>query len=153
MKKFEFSLERVLDFKNQMLDREKNELARLRREKLRIEENLKLQEQDFQVLSREMTEKGQAGTTILILKSYQFQLDQIRMEQKLLQEKLCRQEEEIARQLETVLAMSRDVSGLDKLKDHQREEYLKAESKISGLEIEEFVSGRLVRQMEAQGAG
>ena len=30
MRRFEFSLDRVLGYKNQMLDREKNELARLR---------------------------------------------------------------------------------------------------------------------------
>ena len=40
MRRFEFSLDRVLGYKNQMLDREKNELARLRMVKNQMDKEL-----------------------------------------------------------------------------------------------------------------
>lgn len=149
MKKFSFSLGRVLEFKNQMLEREKSELSRLRHRKHELEVGLEQQEQEFLEVSSELDEKSREGVSAQIFRSYQYQLDNIRIRQAELRELLAKQEELIEQQLAQVLELSKDVSGLDKLKEHQLEEHLKAEAKAAETVVSEFVSGKLLRQADA----
>ena len=58
MKRFQFSLDRVLGYKNQMLDREKNELARLRSIKSQMDEELRELLEEFQAVNRKMKDKS-----------------------------------------------------------------------------------------------
>ena len=48
-----------------------------------------------------------------------------------------------------VLELSQSVSGLDKLKDHQKEEFAKYEAKVAENEIAEFITGKLALPQEA----
>lgn len=143
MRRFEFSLDRVLGYKNQMLDREKNELARLRMVKNQMDEELEQLLEEFQVVNRKMTVESQKGVTALKLKGYQFQLDCLRDDMELLNEKRRDQDALIDEQLGVVLELSQSVSGLDKLKDHQKEEFARYEAKVNETEISEFITGKL----------
>ena len=143
MRRFEFSLDRVLGYKNQMLDREKNELARLRMVKNQMDEELEQLLEEFQVVNRKMTVESQKGVTALKLKGYQFQLDCLRDDMELLNEKRRDQDALIDQQLGVVLELSQSVSGLDKLKDHQKEEFARYEAKVNETEISEFITGKL----------
>lgn len=149
MKRFEFSLDRVLGFKNQMLDREKNELARLRMVKNQMDEELKDLVKEFQSISQQMTIKAQRGISALEMRSYQFQLDCLRDDMDLLNNKRHEQDLLIDQQLGVVLELSQSVSGLDKLKEHQMEEFAKYEAKVTENEIAEFITGKLALAQEA----
>lgn len=143
MRRFEFSLDRVLGYKNQMLDREKNELARLRMVKNQMDEELEELLEEFQVVNRKMTVESQKGVTALKLKGFQFQLDCLRDDMEQLNEKRRDQDVLIEEQLGVVLELSQSVSGLDKLKDHQKEEFARYEAKVNETEIAEFITGKL----------
>ena len=143
MRRFEFSLDRVLGYKNQMLDREKNELARLRMVKNQMDEELEELLEEFQVVNHKMMFESQKGVTALKLKGFQFQLDCLRDDMEQLNEKRRDQDVLIDEQLGVVLELSQSVSGLDKLKDHQKEEFARYEAKVNETEISEFITGKL----------
>mgnify|MGYP001103501070 CR=1 FL=1 len=143
MRRFEFSLDRVLGYKNQMLDREKNELARLRMVKNQMDEELEELLEEFQVVNHKMMVESQKGVTALKLKGFQFQLDCLRDDMEQLNEKRRDQDVLIDEQLGVVLELSQSVSGLDKLKDHQKEEFARYEAKVNETEISEFITGKL----------
>ena len=143
MRRFEFSLDRVLGYKNQMLDREKNELARLRMVKNQMDKELEELLEEFQVVNHKMMVESQKGVTALKLKGFQFQLDCLRDDMEQLNEKRRDQDVLIDEQLGVVLELSQSVSGLDKLKDHQKEEFARYEAKVNETEISEFVTGKL----------
>lgn len=143
MRRFEFSLDRVLGYKNQMLDREKNELARLRMVKNQMDEELEELLEEFQVVNHKMMVESQKGVTALKLKGFQLQLDCLRDDMEQLNEKRRDQDVLIDEQLGVVLELSQSVSGLDKLKDHQKEEFARYEAKVNETEISEFITGKL----------
>ena len=143
MRRFEFSLDRVLGYKNQMLDREKNELARLRMVKNQMDKELEELLEEFQVVNHKMMVESQKGVTALKLKGFQFQLDCLRDDMEQLNEKRRDQDVLIDEQLGVVLELSQSVSGLDKLKDHQKEEFARYEAKVNATEISEFITGKL----------
>lgn len=143
MRRFEFSLDRVLGYKSQMLDREKNELARLRMVKNQMDEELEELLEEFQVVNHKMMVESQKGVTALKLKGFQFQLDCLRDDMEQLNEKRRDQDVLIDEQLGVVLELSQSVSGLDKLKDHQKEEFARYEAKVNETEISEFITGKL----------
>ena len=143
MRRFEFSLDRVLGYKNQMLDREKNELARLRMVKNQMDEELEELLEEFQVVNHKLLVESQMGVTALMLMVFQFQLDCLRDDMEQLNEKRRDQDVLIDEQLGVVLELSQSVSGLDKLKDHQKEEFARYEAKVNETEISEFITGKL----------
>lgn len=149
MRRFEFSLDRVLGYKNQMLDREKNELARLRMVKNQMDEELEELLEEFQVVNHKMMVESQKGVTALKLKGFQFQLDCLRDDMEQLNEKRRDQDVLIDEQLGVVLELSQSVSGLDKLKDHQKEEFARYEAKVNETEISEFITGKLALAQQA----
>ena len=119
MKKFEFPLTHVLDFKNQVLDREKNELARRRQKKTSMKTERTQLQYSFYIVKEEMNEKTKQGTTAFVLQSYQFRLNTMREDMSRLQNDISLQEELVEEQLAVVVGASQDVSGLDKLKTQQ----------------------------------
>ena len=143
MRRFEFSLDRVLGYKNQMLDRETNELTRLRMVKNQMDKELEELLEEFQVVNHKMMVESQKGVTALKLKGFQFQLDCLRDDMEQLNEKRRDQDVLIDEQLGVVLELSQSVSGLDKLKDHQKEEFARYEAKVNETEISEFITGKL----------
>lgn len=152
MKRFIFSLDRVLDFKDQMLDKEKGTLASLRREKREIDDAIDACQLEFEQVNSQMLQKTSEGATMMELRGFQFRIESGRYEMKTLRLRSEQKGREVEKQLEVVLAMTRDVSGLEKLREKQRDEYDQALAKADELEISEFICGKLVRQREAYGA-
>lgn len=140
MKKFEFSLEKLLDFKNQLLQKEKNDLANIRRLVAQTEESRarllkKITEADEDL--RQRSRGGISPQQLNLAKSYIKSLsDQIR-DMDLRLEELRRASE---KQLGIVVEMSKEVNTMDKLKEKQLEEYVKDRQKEEENFIEEYVS-------------
>lgn len=150
MKKFKFSLDRIRDYKEQLLDREKNALAQLREQMRKLDERRLDLENEFSILNEELTQKTISGITVIEVKSYHYRLDNTRYQIKQLERDIVVLQGAIDRQLKVVVAASQEVSGLDKLHEKQLDEYNKMVAKADEQVIAEYVSTKLVR--ERQGA-
>lgn len=148
MKKFQFTLSRTLDYREQILTEEKNTLAVLQGKLNRIEQRISFLEREFLRISQEMTQKQNQGIPVFLLVAYDGQRTNIRRQLEQLNLDLAEAEKEVGEQIDVVVEASQEVSKLDKLKEKQLEEYKKAVAAAAELEIEEFISSRMISQEE-----
>ncbi|MCI9242102.1 MAG: flagellar export protein FliJ [Lawsonibacter sp.] len=149
MKKFRFSLETVLDYKNQALDALRAEhgaiLAQVRAQEA-VVEGL---EREYSQVDGEFTQRKLEGLTVLDALNYEQYLRALEREVKEEYRKLSllrRQEEQKRGQ---VVEARKETATIEKLKERKLEDYRKAEQKDEELRIEEFVS--TTRAMAAVG--
>ena len=151
MKKFKFTLGRMLDYKDQLLDEEKNKLALLRKKKQEIDDHIESLLRELDKISVTMRQEQERGITAFQLLSYESQRTNIRLQIEQLKKEQALAKLEVKRQVQVVVQATQEVSKLDKLQDKQLEEYRKMVMKAEELEIEEFVSSRrIVTQSQAQ---
>lgn len=145
MKKFQFTLQKLMDFREQELDRQKNTLSALRGELVKIEETTaELRRKVFsesQELERICAEGAQAYE-ISMRKRYIVTLQQ-EIHQK--EAQAVQKRAEIEAQLGVVVEATKDVKTLEKLEEKQLEEYKALETKENEQFIEEFVSNASAR--------
>ena len=149
MKKFRFSLETVLDYKNQALDALRAEhgaiLAQVRAQE-RVIADL---EAEHREADEDFTQRKLEGITVLDALSFE---QYLRALERKLQveyyklEELRRREE---RKRDQVVEARKETATIEKLKEHKLEDYRKAEQKDEEQRIEEFVS--TTRAMAAMG--
>lgn len=149
MKKFQFSLRKMRDYKEQILDREKNTLQILRSQKDAIDRRIQNLEAEAIRLEQEAHEKSAKGIGALQLRCYSFQQENIRMLIKQLRKEQQAMEAAVERQLQVVVAITQEISGLDKLEEKQLEEYNYALAKADEEFIAELVSSDFIRKKEA----
>ena len=82
MKKFEFSLSHMRDYKERLLDEEKGVLQRVKNERDAIEEAIQRLDREFAELSLKMVKAQTQGTTIVELRRLSAQLDNVRLQQE-----------------------------------------------------------------------
>ncbi|MCI8677523.1 MAG: flagellar export protein FliJ [Lawsonibacter sp.] len=149
MKKFRFSLETVLDYKNQALDALRAEhgaiLAQVRAQE-RVIADL---EAEHREADEDFTQRKLEGINVLDALSFE---QYLRALERKLQveyyklEELRRREE---RKRDQVVEARKETATIEKLKEHKLEDYRKAEQKDEEQRIEEFVS--TTRAMAAMG--
>ena len=149
MKKFRFSLETVLDYKNQALDALRAEhgaiLAQVRAQE-RVIADL---EAEHREADEDFTQRKLEGINVLDALSFE---QYLRALERKLQveyyklEELRRREE---RKRAQVVEARKETATIEKLKEHKLEDYRKAEQKDEEQRIEEFVS--TTRAMAAMG--
>ena len=149
MKKFRFSLETVLDYKNQALDALRAEhgaiLAQVRAQE-RVIADL---EAEHREADEDFTQRKLEGINVLDALSFE---QYLRALERKLQveyyklEELRRREE---RKRDQVVEARKETATIEKLKEHKLEDYRKAEQKDEEHRIEEFVS--TTRAMAAMG--
>lgn len=147
MKKFQFSLQKLMDFREQELDRQKNTLSALRVELQNIEEaaealRVKVSEESAE-LERKCTQGAQAYE-ISVRKRYIVTLQQ---DIHLKEAQAAQKRAEVEAQLNVVVEATKDVKTLEKLEEKQLEEYKALENKENEQFIEEFVSNASIRSM------
>ena len=149
MKKFRFSLETVLDYKNQALEALRAEhgaiLAQVRAKEQLIEDL----ETEHRQADDDFTQRKLEGINVLDAMSFEQYLRSL--ERKLQEEyrkldRLRRREEDKRAQ---VVEARKETATIEKLKEHKLEDYRKAEQKDEEQRIEEFVS--TTRAMAALG--
>jgi len=150
MKKFRFSLETVLEYKQQILDSLQAEhgaiLARIRQQ----EEHIEMLEAEYRHLSQEFNRRKTEGISILdALKYEQYLLAMERQIEEARQFLAELQKQEEAKRREVVEA-KKDTSSIEKLRERKLEVYNKAVQKSEENLIDEFVTTK--RIMEAQSA-
>ena len=150
MKKFHFSLETVLDYKQQILASLQAEhgaiLAQVREQERRIEEL----EADYQQMDGEFAQRKLEGIAILDAMKYEQYLRAMERQIQLALEDLALlQKKEEAKRAEVVTA-KQDTSSIEKLREKKLDHYKKAMQKNEEAMIDELVSTK--RVMEAQSA-
>ena len=140
MKKFKFSLDTVLSYKQQVLEALQGEhalaLAAVREQEALLE-NLWGQYRDYNAEYRRRAEEGLPLTEALMYQNGLRAAEQeIQRETQHLEE--LRAEEEKRR--EKVIEAKKDTSSIEKLREKKLDAYHKAEAKSEELFIEEFVS-------------
>lgn len=152
MKKFQFTLQKLMDFRQQELDRQKNTLSVLQADLQRIyqekEELIRRVEEssaDLELVCRQ----GAQAFEISVRKRYIVTLQQEIHEHDA---SAAVKQQEINKQLGVVVEATKDVRTLEKLEEKQLEEYKAAATKENEQFIEEFVSGQSIRKSQSQGA-
>jgi len=148
MKPFVFSLERMRDYKNQVLDTEKNLLMILHKRLFIIEEKIRLSEAFRHDKQEEMQQKQQQGMTMRELDECKFYLENTRLQLEDLEEERIQAALEVEEQRKIVLKAQQDVSSLDKLEEKQLDEYHFLEARDNEKNIQEHVITQLVYSRE-----
>ena len=145
MKKFKFSLDSVLSYKQQVLDALKGEHAAILAEVRAQEEVLEAAWQEYRDCDAEYSRRKTEGITITDAMVYQNGLRvlerNIQRETDKLEE--LRKKEEAKRQ--EVVDAKIDTSSIEKLREHKLEDYNKAVQKAEENLIDEFVSSARAR--------
>ncbi len=146
MKKFQFSLDHVRDYRDRLLDEETGKLQRLRAEQTRIEQLIAQLEADFAQVSQAMRDAQAEGITALEQRGFSLQLESIRMQTHELTDLLKGVQDQVEQQTQIVVAANQEVSKLDKLKDRQYEDWQTSVRKAEEERIEELVSQNYIRK-------
>ncbi len=152
MKDFEFSLDKLYNYKEQILTEEKNKLLLLngRRDDMRNEMN-KLEAYRFN-MKAELKKKQLTGINVRETSSYTFLIDNAKHQIHGLQVDIYNIEKDIAAQTKIVVGISQEVSGLEKLESKQREVYNKEVAKETENSISDYLSSVTVTKQERRQA-
>lgn len=140
MKKFQYSLETVMDYKTQLLDRVQREfseaVARLRRQR----QYLELLYERRRELETEFGRLKQRGGAIQRFQLFQEVLDRRSEEIRLEEGRLRKLQEETDRKQAELVEAKVDVSKFEKLKEHKLSDYQKEIQRADEQFIEEFIA-------------
>ena len=140
MKKFIFSLEKVLNVKQQMLEVKKGEIAQVNAKIKEIEneeERVKLEFHDYDTKMRLELERGTSPQNVMTYKVYFNSL--IKKEKELAKEKEV-QKEILKQKREELILLNSEILGIEKLEEKQRAEYEKEARKTQERNIEEYIN-------------
>ena len=145
MKKFKFSLDSVLSYKQQVLDALKGEHAAILAQIREQEAVLEAVWQEYRDCNEEFRQRKAEGMTITDAMLYQNGLRALERDIQRETEKLesLRKKEEKKRQ--EVVDAKIDTSSIEKLREHKLEDYNKAVQKAEENLIDEFVSSARAR--------
>ncbi|MBQ8825743.1 MAG: flagellar export protein FliJ [Oscillospiraceae bacterium] len=139
MKRFKFSLDKLKGYKEQILDKEKNDLAQLRSQQQALVEEKRQVEETLRLSNEEFIKKSGSGMNVIqitMFKSYHQSLSQ---QIKELEESIEKMENRVQRQLKVVIEATKEVSSLEKLEEKQLEAYNFQVAKAEEQFISEYV--------------
>ena len=151
MKKFAFTLQRMLAFKTTMYEKERNALAQLRAERLTVEQrrdNILLQMAQADAEYRRKAAEGGIPAEEVRQLALKKQSSDALVE--MLEAEMARLDVEIERQLQVVIELDREVKSLEKLREAQWAEWQEEYTREEKERILELVSRRYVDDQAAQ---
>ncbi|MBP5605595.1 MAG: flagellar export protein FliJ [Ruminiclostridium sp.] len=151
MKKFVFTLQSLKDYREQTLDTEKNTLASMRAELAQLEAELETILEELAKLNRDLLELYKEGTTANDIAVHKRYINNKQQELHMKRHQILMQNRKIEMQLQEVIDATKEVSKLEKLEEHQIEDYKAAEQKETEQFIEEFVSNADWRKTHIDG--
>ena len=150
MKKFAFSLERMLNFQSQNLEKEMGILGRMTAERDALEAQKRDMADKAAGVQADITRREAEGTTIFMLKACFSILESARNQLEEMEEELKLLQAGLERQRQIVTEASREVKKLEKLEEKQLEEYHRGAAKEQQETIAEHVAGKFGRRGAAQ---
>ena len=142
MKKFSFSLQRLLNYKEQLFENERNILAEMQAVLSQLEQELNDMKNEHLRRVAEYNEKiieGLLPAEMQTHKYYLMVLDE-GIRDKIEQIKL--QQQAVDRQMDIVREAKLEISTIEKLKEKKLEEYIYTEAKADEQFINEFVTNQ-----------
>ncbi len=139
MKRFQFSLDKLKGYKEQILDKEKNDLAHLRRQQQQYIDDKRALEEKLRRSNEEFCTKSAQGMTILQVTTFKGYHRSLTEQIKELEASIEKMEVKVQKQLGVVIEATKEVSSLDKLEEKQLEEYNFKVAKADELFISEYV--------------
>ncbi len=146
MKKFAFSLERVLGYKRQVLDLLKNELSGLQAQVLGLERQIESKNREFDSTDRFLIDSMRRGTTPQNVAAYKRYLGELNRRVLALQKEKQEAERAVAEKQEEIVRMNGEISALEHLRERQFADYCAQERKEQETQVEEFVSHARIRE-------
>lgn len=140
MKKFQFSLEKVLGYKKQLLEVLKSEMAKLQMECRELEDKIAQIARDFCETNETLKTRLTEGLALRELEVYKRYFSDLNRKTNLLEAQRREYLLAVSAKQEEIVQMNSDISGLEKLRDKQLAEYLAQSRKEQEQMIEEFVS-------------
>ncbi len=141
MKKFQFTLDRIKQYRMQLEEMEKNDLAALRAELTQLTEEEDDIKKAISVKTEELRRiyrRGAFPNEISVANRF---LTLRKQELELKRREIAEKNIEIEKKLEDVLEATTEVKKLEKLEEHQLEEYRERETKENESFLEEFFGG------------
>ena len=148
MKKFNFTLQKMREYKKQILEGEKGALMRLNSEYNMLERRYEDLNQEMKNVCLEASESLKNGIGVRDIQIFEMKKASMRREQAQLRIQMNVMESSIEKQRNIVVKMLQEVSGLDKLEEKQRAEYNYLVNKESEQSIEEFLSFKMSKGSE-----
>lgn len=142
MKKFHFSLERMLHYKQTILDREKDALSALHADRARLEQGIEDCERRMLEIDMDYKAKALTGVNMLETRSVNFQIDNCRSLIAQRERELVALNAQIEEQTQVVLGLTNEIRGLEKLREKQQAEYDYEVRKQEEEAINEIVSSK-----------
>lgn len=140
MKKFKFSLETVLSYKEQVLDAAQNEYAACQLRVREQEDVLDAVWQHYRSYNEEFRVRKAEGLTILAAQTYESGLRVLERDIQRESKRLEELREQAERKRLEMVEAKKETASLEKLKEKKRTAYDKAAQKSEEQFIEEFVS-------------
>jgi len=120
---YTFSLDKVRNYKSQVLDKEKRKLAVLQKRRDEISEKIVALGRFRNEKNAELDFKARQGALVSELISCSFIIENARLQLQVLLLELKKAEEEMETQRQIVLSVYQEKTGMDKLEEKQTEEY------------------------------
>ena len=140
MKKFNFTLQSLKRYNDQVLSGEKSVLGRLRAELAEQQSLLDEKTAEYEQSIIKLNALVSEGTTAMRLSLHKKYVSSLQQDIYRIKAQIAQKREEIEIQLEKVVEATKEVSKLEKLEEKQLEEYRYAAQKEEEQRIEEFVS-------------
>lgn len=140
MKKFNFTLQSLKKYNDQVLDSEKSVLGRLRAELAEMQAELDAKTAEYELSIDKLNELVRGGTTAMRMSLHKKYVSSLQQDIYRIKGRMAQKRDEIEQQLQRVIDATKEVSKLEKLEEKQLEEYRYAAQKEQEQIIEEFVS-------------
>jgi len=140
---FKFSLNRVRNYKSQVLDKEKKVLGALQHKRDEILDRIQALETYRVEKATELGNKQSAGATMSELRQLDYLIESARNQIIAAQEELQKAEEAVEAQRQVVLSIYQEKTGMDKLEEKQAEEYRVQAAKATENEIMQVISNKI----------
>lgn len=143
MKPFYFSLEKVRDYQDQLLNKEKSVLVTLKQQQKNLENEIKSLYIYIAKKRSVLDIKQREGITMAEICSMQLIIDAACEQVKEAEIRLKAAKQAVEKQLEAVIDISRKISGLDKLKEKKFEEHKYLQGKEDQQQILELLTTKI----------
>lgn len=142
MKKFSFSLQKIIEIKEQILENLKIELSSLNDELMNIDSVIKKLKMQFSDTDKEFITKSSTAISVgemayykMLMNSILKQIDNKEEEKEIVLKQIDAKRNEI-------VDLNKELSSLDKLRENELDKYNKAILKSEEIFIDEFVSNK-----------
>ena len=140
MKKFQFGLEHVRDYRDRLLEEELGKLQRLKAALAQVESRIQQLNQEFSQVSAQLAQAQRRGTTSAQIQCLGLQLEAARLQLRELEAQRKKAQQQVDLQTRIVVEANQEVSKLDKLKERQLDAYRTQAAKAEEQQVEELVS-------------